>query len=57
VIRHELIHTRQYQEAGSIFEFLRQYLFQCLTGGYANCEMEREANGEYEITSARSTSR
>jgi len=55
VIRHELIHTRQYQEAGSIFEFLRQYLFQCLTEGYENCEMEREANGEFETFRKRSS--
>lgn len=46
VLQHELIHTRQYLEAGSIFEFLRRYLFQCLTEGYLNCEMEREARGE-----------
>ena len=46
VIQHELIHTRQYQEARSIFTFLRRYLFQCLTDGYHNCLMEREARGE-----------
>ena len=44
VLKHELIHTRQYQEAGSIFTFLHRYLFQCLTQGYENCDMEREAN-------------
>jgi len=46
IIQHELIHTRQYQEAGSIFSFLRRYLFQCLTQGYESCDMEREARGE-----------
>lgn len=46
-LRHELIHTRQYQQAGSIFAFLRRYLFQCLTEGYLHCQMEREARGEF----------
>ncbi len=43
VLRHELIHTRQYQEAGNIFFFLLSYLFQCLTQGYEDCAMEQEA--------------
>jgi hypothetical protein len=37
VMRHELIHTRQYREAGSIWQFLRRYLFECLTEGYFDC--------------------
>lgn len=45
-VKHELIHTRKYQQAESIFEFLRRYLFQCLTDGYSDCEMEREARNE-----------
>ncbi len=47
IIQHELIHTRQYQEAGSLFSFLRRYLYQCLTEGYHHCQMEREARGEH----------
>lgn len=47
VLQHELIHTRQYQREGSIFAFLRRYLFQCLTQGYDHCDMEREARGEF----------
>lgn len=43
VIRHELIHTRQYQEAGSVRRFLRRYLYECLTEGYYECALEREA--------------
>ncbi len=46
ILKHELIHTRQYQRAGSIFEFLRRYLHQCLTQGYYNCEMECEARND-----------
>ena len=46
--KHELIHTRQYQQAGSIFEFLHRYLHQCLTESYYNCEMEcEERNDSY----------
>lgn len=43
VIRHELIHTRQYQRSGAIVIFLFRYLYQCLTQGYYDCDLEREA--------------
>lgn len=43
VIRHELIHTRQYQQAGSVFYFLLRYLYECLTEGYYESALEREA--------------
>ena len=42
IIAHELVHTAQYERMG--FEnFLRAYLWQCLTIGYANSPLEREA--------------
>lgn len=43
VIRHELIHTRQYQRMGSVACFLWLYLYQCLTRGYYHCALEKEA--------------
>jgi hypothetical protein len=43
LIAHELVHTTQYERLGGILPFLRQYLFQCLTIGYANAPMELEA--------------
>lgn len=49
VLRHELIHTRQYREAGSIWIFLRRYLFECLTEGYFDCDMEKEARNESKL--------
>lgn len=42
LLLHELTHVRQYEERG-IEEFLREYLWQCLTIGYANAPLEREA--------------
>jgi hypothetical protein len=43
LIAHELAHTTQYERLGGILPFLRQYLFECLTIGYANAPMELEA--------------
>jgi len=43
LIAHELVHTTQYERLGGILPFLRQYLFECLTIGYANAPMELEA--------------
>ena len=43
LIAHELAHTAQYERFGSILAFLRQYLTECLTIGYANAPMELEA--------------
>ena len=42
IIAHELVHTAQYERRG-FDEFLRAYLWQCLTVGYSNSELEREA--------------
>ncbi|YCM46618.1 hypothetical protein V2O64_11365 [Verrucomicrobiaceae bacterium 227] len=46
VIRHELIHTRQYQRVGSVLGFLWLYLYQCLTTGYYDCALEKEARDD-----------
>jgi hypothetical protein len=43
LIAHELVHTEQYERLGGITPFLRQYLSECLTIGYANAPMELEA--------------
>ena len=43
VLAHELVHTGQYERLGGFALFLRQYLIECLTVGYANSELEREA--------------
>ena len=43
LIAHELAHAEQYERLGGILPFLRQYLFECLTIGYANAPMELEA--------------
>ena len=43
LIAHELVHVRQYERLGGITPFLRQYLLECLTIGYANAPMELEA--------------
>jgi hypothetical protein len=43
IIAHELVHTAQYERLGGILPFLRQYLSECLTIGYANAPMELEA--------------
>jgi hypothetical protein len=43
LIAHELVHAAQYERLGGMMSFLRQYLLQCLTIGYANAPMELEA--------------
>ena len=43
LLRHELIHTLQYQNLGGHRPFMRQYLFECLTYGYDAAPMEIEA--------------
>jgi hypothetical protein len=43
LIAHELVHTAQYERLGGIVPFLRKYLFECATAGYAAAPMEREA--------------
>jgi len=43
IIAHELVHTHQYERLGGFLPFLREYVQQCLTIGYANSPMELEA--------------
>jgi hypothetical protein len=43
LIFHELVHTLQYEKLGGFQEFLRQYLFECITIGYPAAPMEQEA--------------
>lgn len=43
LVAHELVHTAQYERFGGIEHFLRQYLAECLTVGYENSPLEREA--------------
>jgi hypothetical protein len=43
LVAHELVHAAQYERLGGILPFLRQYLVECLTIGYANAPMELEA--------------
>ena len=43
LIVHELTHTMQYERAGGIQPFLELYLNECLTVGYPNGPLEKEA--------------
>jgi len=43
LVFHELVHTLQYERLGGFQEFLRQYLFECITTGYPAAPMEQEA--------------
>lgn len=43
VLVHEMAHTAQYERIGGIWPFLRRYLRECLTDGYANSALEAEA--------------
>jgi len=43
VIVHELAHVAQYERLGGILPFLRKYIFDCLTMGYAASPLELEA--------------
>ena len=43
LIVHELVHVGQYERYGSIGAFLQDYLTECLTIGYPNGPLEREA--------------
>lgn len=40
---HELAHVAQYERLGGTLPFLRNYLFECLTMGYAAAPLELEA--------------
>ena len=43
LVFHELVHTLQYERLGGFQEFLRQYLFECITVGYPAAPLEQEA--------------
>ena len=43
LVVHELAHVAQYERLGGILPFLRRYLFECLTMGYAATPLEQEA--------------
>lgn len=43
LIAHECVHTAQCERLGGLEPFLRQYLLECLTEGYSNSPLEREA--------------
>jgi hypothetical protein len=43
LIAHELVHTAQYERLGGTAPFLRQYLTECLTVGYNDSPLEKEA--------------
>ena len=43
LVVHELVHVGQYERYGSVSAFLRDYLDECLTIGYPNGPLEREA--------------
>jgi hypothetical protein len=40
---HELAHTAQYERFGDLANFLKQYLYECVTIGYPAAPMEQEA--------------
>jgi hypothetical protein len=43
LVVHELVHTLQHERLGGLPEFLRAYLWECITVGYPNGPMEQEA--------------
>ena len=43
LVVHELVHVGQYERYGSVGAFLKDYLTECLTIGYPNGPLEREA--------------
>ena len=43
LIFHELVHTMQFERAGGIRPFLERYLRECITIGYPDAPLEREA--------------
>jgi hypothetical protein len=40
---HEFVHTAQYERMGSLRRFISQYLSECLSTGYLEAPLEREA--------------
>lgn len=43
IVIHELVHVAQYERLGSMGQFLRKYLQECITIGYPQAPMEQEA--------------
>ena len=43
LVFHELVHTLQYERLDGFQQFLRQYLYECITIGYPAAPMEQEA--------------
>jgi len=43
IIKHELVHTMQYEERGGIFNFMVQYFYECFYYGYYQAPMEIQA--------------
>ena len=43
LVVHELVHTAQYERLGGIAPFLRKYRLECLTVGYPEAPLEKEA--------------
>jgi len=43
LVKHELVHTSQYERLGGFKPFLKAYLGECLTIGYPNGPLEMEA--------------
>ena len=43
LVFHELVHTLQYERLGGLQQFLKQYLYECITIGYPAAPMEQEA--------------
>ncbi len=43
LVCHELVHTAQYERLGGLQQFLKKYLYECVTIGYPAAPMEQEA--------------
>jgi len=43
MLTHELVHSMQYERAGSVEKFLSRYLFECLSVGISQTSSELEA--------------
>lgn len=50
LIRHELVHTAQYEHLGSLRKFLQLYIYQMMALGYQNAPLEMDARERSEIT-------
>lgn len=43
LVAHELVHVAQCERLGGVDQFLRRYVSECMSFGYANAPMEEEA--------------